>query len=168
MGRDARKHNRDDLTVMEAKFVVEYEAQGFRNGEKAARLAGYKCPDKIASVVVKRPAVQAAIQKRRDAALLFAKEHGLMDRDALLKLWNRLALDSGIKASDRLTASKLLAEFLGMFEKDNQDNIPRQLLQIVQCSEGRCPECGKVVRVRPVEMAVEQSAGGQRENKRVQ
>ncbi|HUW61950.1 MAG TPA: hypothetical protein VMZ06_13195 [Candidatus Bathyarchaeia archaeon] len=168
MGRDARKHNRDDLTVMEAKFVVQYEAQGFRNGEKAARLAGYKCPDKIASVVVKRPAVKAEIAKRRDAALLSAKEHALMDRDTLLKLWSTMALNSGIKASDRLTASKLLAEYLGMFEKDSQDNVPRSLLQIVQCVEGRCPRCGEIVRVQPVEGIGRQPASGQGVNKRVQ
>jgi len=160
--------NREDMTAMEAAFVIQYEAQGFHNAKRAAQVAGYKQPDKAASVVMKRPAVQAAIQKRRDAALLSTKEHALMDRDALLKLWSTMALNSGIKAGDRLTASKLLAEYLGMFEKDNQDNVPRSLLQIVQCVEGRCPRCGEIVRVQPVEMAVEQPASGQREDKRVQ
>jgi len=79
-----------------------------------------------------------------------------MDRDTL---WTEMARH-GKRDSDRLTASKLLAEYLGMFEKDNQDNVPRSLLQILQCVEGRCPRCGEIVRVQPVEVLVEQPASG--------
>ncbi len=160
------KQHREHLTAMEMRFVIEFEARGFRNAEEAARQALYKLPGKIAFAIVKRPAVKAEIAKRREAVLATVTAKGIMDRDALLTLWSAVAQTPGKKDSDRLSASKLLAEFLGMFDKDNQDNVPRSLLQIVQCAEGRCPQCGKIVRVQPVEVAIQQP--GPRESKRVQ
>jgi len=153
-----KRNVRKLLTAMETEFVIHYEAQGFRHQEEAARLAGYKHANPAAVVIVKRPAVKAAIQKRREAALAVANELGVMDRDKLLKLWTTIAMSGTTQDKDKIAASKLLAEYLGMFEKDTQDNVPRSLLQILQCVEGRCPRCGEIVRVQPVEVLVEQPA----------
>ena len=165
MGVVGRKHNRENLTAMETRFIIEFEGRGFREQTKAAAAAGYKHPDVMAVKIRKRPAVKAEIAKRRKAALATITAKSIMDRDALLTLWSTVAQSSEKKDNDRLAASKLLAEFLGMFEKDNQDNVPRSLLQIVQCVEGRCPRCGEMVRVQPVEVLIEQPASGRKEVK---
>ena len=145
---------------MEAMFVTRYETLGFRRQQEAARLAGYKCAKAAAIAILKRPAVQAAIKKRRQAMIEVVRAKGLLDRDKLLQLWSELALKPSVADRDRLAASKLLAEYLGMFDKDNQDNVPRTLLQILKLAEGRCPRCGEIVRIQPVEVLVEQPPKG--------
>ena len=92
----------DKLTGKEQRFVDYYDG----DQTKAARLAGYKNPDRRGYELLKRPKVAEAIRAREENE----RRPHIADRQRRQEFWTEVMEDKEQKMQDRLKASEYLAK----------------------------------------------------------
>ena len=110
------------LTDKQKSFVQEYLID--LNASQAAIRAGYKHKD-IGRQLIAKPHVQAAIQAAKDKRSARAEVTQEMVVLGLLK--EAQDIDDGAPAA-RVSAWEKLGKHLGIFEKDNAQKGPRELV----------------------------------------
>ena len=108
------------LTIKQQRFIEAFNG----NAAAAARVAGYRHPDRIGSRLMTRPAIRAAILAReneiRDAAIATRAERQ--------QFWSAVMRDEGQPTRERLRATELLGksegDFLDRQEVTGKDGAP--------------------------------------------
>lgn len=108
------------LTIKQQRFIEAFNG----NAAAAARVAGYRHPDRIGSRLMTRPEIKSAILSRE------AAQNGdlIATRAERQKFWSTVMRDDSVKLQDRLRASELLAksegDFLDRHELTGAEGVP--------------------------------------------